>query len=524
MIIYVIFGGVLATLAVTVTAITLMFPKPLPRTLLDTHKTKPKVHSRKDLREMERGNYVNVGKDSVTGQPFILSERARTSNVLNFGPTGSGKSWLYLDRFYSADIARKDNALVIFDPQADVTDEILALCAQAGRNCIVYPGQGFNPLRGGPGSASHRANIFANVLGQVLEVSADGMYYVRRTQSFIRHLVPLYERAESQPMIIRELYLLAQDKSLCERLAARAAGSPEAAEYRATVGRWSEADFKHDLTGLCSVIEELSLGSRGYFYNQRFAPSLSEAIEAKSVIIIREGNTEHTPGRTAGLFFMAILQDYIIHRPKNSANHFIVVYIDEAHFYLNPGFRSFISTNRKKNTALHLAFQTLEQTEPYRTTITGGAKTWLVHGGLQYEDARVVADNIGRRLYSFKSTSRSALSMAEGESDSPQYDYLMQPSEIRDLPWDRVLVLETSGGETQALRTLIKEPWRPTESITYEEPSLPENFVFPPAAWEEEQADIAGARPPRGINLVKGDDFPDADESSFEAADRAANW
>lgn len=463
--------------------------RPQPdRELIDTFKVRNEPYSQHQLHEATRGQFIELGYDRATHQSAILAENERCMNVLNLGPTGTGKTSYFVSSFLWRDIARSDNAVVVFDATRGLTSSVLAMAREFHRPVRVFPDAGFNPL-GGAGSARERAAAFADLLAQTPEVSGGASdYYSQVEQLFVRVIVPLFEAAYREPMVLRELLELAASEDRRLRLLADAGICPEAAEYHLHFDDWSAPDWKRNLSGLITFLDRLTVGKRAFLYNQRTAVSLEEAIEGKELILIREGGERHSQDRTLGLLFMVALQRYAASRDVARSPHLISVYLDEAHIYFNPNFPTFIATSRQKRLALQLGFQNFAQFAPFTETVISNARTWLVHGGLTFEDATLVANNIGQRQYvdhsiQYPAATHQGAVAQPTRQDSLVYDYLIRPHEIQGMAGDALLALSVRDREVEAMRLLKKPHPLSLDLCAFEEPSV--SVYAPPTIWDE---------------------------------------
>lgn len=446
-------------------------------------KVKPRVYSKGELEGLKEGNFAIIGEDYHTRQMVVLPEHVRRANLLNIGPSGSGKTYYMLHTLIARDIAAKTNSVVIFDNQGDLIDTVIALCQKAGREYVVLPDAGFNPL-GGEGSARDRAETFADLLAQSAETSseADSRYYIEQSQAFVRAMIPLFERAYSVPMMLQELVYLCKFAPLRERVRKDAGPCPEAEDYALYVATISPSKLDKVTSGLVATIQKLTVGSRIALHNVRDGASLEACLRQGKVVIIREGGTRHSKDRPLGLLYMLRLQHAILAREPFPANPgpFVSIYMDEAYRYFHQEFGEFINTCRKFNAALHLGFQTVEQLRPDINAILGGCGTWVIHGRLLAPDAEMVAENIGRRLFALKSIGQSASSGRGGmsQTETTGYDYLIPPHYIRYLPQDVLLLISLEEREAAAVRTIKKPSRSVLNTAHYHSPPV---RPYPPA-------------------------------------------
>lgn len=352
-------------------------------------KLKARRLSAHDLEALKDGNYAILGRDQHTQQDVILPQAVRCQNVINLGPVGAGKTFYFLFSSLWRDLAYRLNTVIVFDSQYDLTEWVLALCRRFARTVVVFPAAGYNPLGEG-GSARARAATFASLFEQAAEAGRGdgGIYYTREAALFILCIVPLFEAAYHQPMILQELLMACRRREYRERILTDAGLCPESANYRLYFETTPESELKKQLSGLENFIARLTIEERVDRYNQRTAPTLAQLIEEKAVIVIREGGSAGTVRRAAGLLWMVGLQEYVLHRDLAGApgsTHPINVYCDEAYLYLNANFADTISQSRKHSVAFHLGFHSFEQlnaiTRGHARIIANACRTWIVQVG-----------------------------------------------------------------------------------------------------------------------------------------------
>jgi hypothetical protein len=471
-------------------------------------KTRPIRYTSAQLAARRRGCFAEFGEDFHTHQPFILPEELRRANFLTLGPSNSGKTFYMLHALMWRDIRYRDNAVVVFDSQRDLTESVIALCREVGREFVVFPDATYNPL-GGEGSARDRAEAFADLIAQSAEtaIDAESRYYLSQEQDFIRVMIPLFEAAYRQPMILQELVILCKRGDVRARLRRAAGPCPEGGAYDLYVDTVSAARIEKILSGLVSTIQKLTVGSRISLHNARYTQTIAECLRQRKVVIIREGGVKTSRFRPLGLMYMIALQNAILARNPFPADPgpFVAIYMDECYKYFNRDFDEFINSNRKFNCALHLGFQTMAQLRPHASEILDGCATWAIHPRLLAEDAQIVADNIGQRLFSLKSISHSASQGKGGlsQTETTGFDYLIPPHYIRNLPERFLLLLSVEGRETAAVRTIVKPAAHPLETSAY---SAQQVGPYPPQTiWDEQDiAAATAAAPPSGTAAAPG--------------------
>ena len=409
----------------------------------------PPLPTPRQIETLQTGNFALVGtvRDAKVLTPCILTENVRTLNTLNIGPIGVGKTRYMLSAFVEKDIATPGNAVVIYDPQRDLTSEIVSLCLSYGRKYTIFPDVGFNPLAGS-GSTENRARLFADLYGQISRSGQQGggVFFSELVQTFILLIIPLFEAAYQKPMTLQELLLVAVHEGFRQRLIQDAPAGNEKMEYLYAFdpNLWKAKKFEENLTGIRIFIQRIYAAQDGLknLLNTRNAPTLEECIEQMQVIIIRAGGYPNTVGAALGQLFQVSLQSYIERRDIDVSHHFISIFMDELPMYLNDNFKTLVSTSRKQRVSLFMGFQQIKQLYPYEDVITGNTKTWFVHNGLGGEETKYIAETIGEREYMvFSSSIPRDVRQSPSDTLSPSFGHTLTPSEIRNIPQEQVLVL-----------------------------------------------------------------------------------
>lgn len=440
-----------------------------------------------------QGNFADLGRYAdprLAPRRCVLDEDTRCRNMVILGPTGAGKSSWMMATSLASDIAMRGNSVFVFDAEGDVTPQIEMLAASSGRDLLVYPDIGFNPLNLVKTNAQDRARTFNDVLGRVVQAGADAHYYLQRQQLFVRQVVPLYESVYRQPMILRELWELCLSKERRIQLKNDAGVSRFAQDYQQSVGAWSDAEHARYVSGLVNFIDTICAGEYAHFYNQRHAPTIEDTINRQEVCVIREGGDRETEGHLRGLLYMVALQEAT--KQRSASSHFLALYIDEFHRYLTPAYLPFLVTSRKRRVAQTLAFQTLGQlsdgsTIEYASTIMTNAMTCVIHSGISAKDAEFFADSIGKGQYEFTSTTETP-----GTTQLPSvrreiaYDYHFHPRDIRYLDPRNVLVLTVRDRGLDVPR-LVEKP-QPLKIVPGKYVPPHPAPIAPPSVWDERPA------------------------------------
>jgi TraM recognition site of TraD and TraG len=451
----------------------------------------PPLPTLSQIEPLQKGNFVQVGttNDKKGSIPYILTEDVRKLNVLNLGPIGAGKTKYMLSTCIQKDIATPGNAVVIYDPQRDLTNDIVSLCFRYGREVTIFPDAGFNPLAGS-GSTTNRARLFADLYAQLSKSGQQGggIFYSELAQTFILLVIPLFEAAYQKPMTLQELLSVAENKGFRQRLMNDAPPGYEKMSYQSAFGSWKDQKFEDNLTGIPIFIRRIVAEEPlNNLLNQRNAPTLEQCIERRQVIIIRAGGYPNTIGATVGLLFQVSLQSFIERRNTDVSNHFISIYMDELPMYLNENFKTLVATSRKQKVSLFMGFQQIKQLYPYEDVITGNTKTWFVHNGLGGEETEYIAKTIGEREYMVYSSSIPRdVRQSPSDTQSPSFGHIITPTEVRNIPQEQVLMLSVKplrDREVDHPRFLIKPTLNELQAAIAQRPysyAAPAISPYPP--------------------------------------------
>ena len=440
-----------------------------PQSLTDTN-----------IEKLKTGHAVELGAmQEKNERPYVLPEAARYMNVLNIAPIGAGKTSFMMRTFVLKDIEDGNNAVVIYDPQRDLTSKIVSLCKAFKRDYVIFPDCGFNPLAG-YGEATERAAMFADLYGQVSRSGKEGggIYYSELAQTFIQIVIPLFEAAYNEPMTLQELLLLVENLNFRQKLVQDAPPGYEKMAYTASFGKWNEDDFRKNLSGIPTFIRRLTIRPPlNNLLNQRHSPTLRECIAKKKVIIIRAGGYPNTIGASVGQLFQISLQTYIEHRDETGdPMHLMSLYMDEAHMFLNDNFHTLVATSRKQHVSLFLGFQTISQLHPYEGVVMDNVRTWCIHGGLGYEECDYISQNIGEvpRMVYGMNTPKDSNQGAGSVSEQLLYMRQLRPEAIKRLQDFQLLLLSTNPlrpRKSDEYRILIKPTLEYLDTLIAQYPS-----------------------------------------------------
>lgn len=416
----------------------------------DIEDNSPESFTQTDIGMLKTNHSVELGtmQEGRYEKPYILPEVARFNNILNIAAVGTGKTRYMMRTFVLKDIQDGDNAVVIYDPQRDLTSEIVSLCQAYGREFVIFPDCGFNPLAG-YGEASERAMLLADLYGQVARSGKEGggIYYSELAQTFVQLVIPLFEAAYNVPMTMQELLLVTENAHFREKIVNEAPPGYEKQAYLGTFGSWKDDEFRKNLTGISIFIRRLTVKPPlNNLLNQRDAPMLGECIARKKVVIIRAGGYPNTIGASLGQLFQISLQSYIEHRNETGdPMHFMSLYMDEAPMYLNDNFHTLVATSRKRRVSLFLGFQTISQLHPYENVVMDNVRTWCIHGGLGYEECDFISKNIGEvpRIVYGTNTPKDINNGSGSTSEQLLYMRQLRPEDIRRISQDKLLLLST---------------------------------------------------------------------------------
>jgi hypothetical protein len=498
---------IIAVICVIVLVLVKMFEKPrLEPRLYDRTNTQPAKLSSTQISYRQQGQSVIFGTCKDTGQPVIQTEEERTMNTLFVGPNGVGKTSHLVSTAIMQDIEHGDNAVIIFEGKNSkrLVGTIQALCSTYKRELKIFPDMGgYNPLGVGK-DAAERASLFADMLSLAGQGGESNPYFLQQQQAFINAIVPLYEHAYHQRIIVEEMRKLCTSKEYREMLLEKGSPSREATNYKTDFGAYRVSDFGEKLSGLSAFISGFYIGGgiqgRAELYNTRNAESLSDAIDRKCVIIVREGGARGTSEHPLGILYLTELMRYARER---TTRHLVSLYLDELHFFLSPSYAQFLATSREARIAQYLGFQSFGQLEKFGKEIAldirTNCRTWIVHNGLKYEDCVIVSNEIGQRAHIVYSQSKGVNSTSEGSQGARLEDkYLYTPYQVQSIDENDVLYLSIEGRHVAPTRLVRKPPRLRDDDYTYNPPKF---SSYPPlTVWEIEEmkATQQPPTPPKG--------------------------
>lgn len=473
------------------------------RRLVDNRAVIPKRRTRKELKRDTKGNYLHIGRIvplenqhtflldlllrifHLPPRDFLLTENARTYHVVSVGKTGTGKSWMFFDMIRQ-DIEKEDNALFICDPQGEQTEYIIALCQNNHKNYVVLPDAGFSFTKG-PGLPVERAfdliDIYLETSGAAREGAAS--YYTSMVTRFVRPYFCMFEKAFGRAPTPYELELACHKAEYREIVYERVMASDEAKEYKMLIrDNWKEKDYYEFLSNFANWLVRVEYGKYAQMYNLPDAPAIGEYLDKKYVVILRNvGREKSHPEHVHGLLPMKCLEQYF--NARRIGEHFIGVYIDEAHRYFLPSFMDMLNTCRKKNVAVHMAFQYFHQFGEFYNDIHESVRTMFVHPGLSAPSARIIQENAGTRKFEKTSISRP-IGGAKDEgsiSTTTVYDFLYKDVDIMHMREDEVFVISVEGRGLQAPIKVRKPKYERIMPAVYLEPEW--KLGAPPNIYEE---------------------------------------
>lgn len=356
------------------------------------------------------------------GKPITLSAEERSRHVHIVGASGTGKSKL-MESMIRQDILA-GRGLCLIDPHGTLADAIVQFCASrqlqgARRIHVIEPADagwsvGFNPLRlDGVTEAAARVDAMVSACAQVWGG----------------------ENATSTPLLKKCLRAVFYALAVREQTLLEAVELINSTDPRATRRLLTEnlPDYVFD-----SLWRDFNGLSRREFAEQ-FASTNNRLIEFLSSPIVRRivGQREHaldlkqimdngeilivnlaprsslSPDNarllgtllTSELFLLALARDEDIARRRP-----FYLYIDECYDYLTSDIERMLDQTRKFGLHLVLAHQRLGQlrdrSEAIYNGVMGGGQTKIVFGGLEDDDAEIMARQIMRDSFNLERPKR----------------------------------------------------------------------------------------------------------------------
>lgn len=341
-------------------------------------------------------------------EEVYLPAEVRETHMHVLGVSRRGKS-KFLEHLIRQDILN-GNGLCLIDPHGFLYDEIVQWCAvwgidQTRKIALLNPSEegwtfGFNPLAVGEGiELSFCVDAMVNAVAQVW-----GGEDLNKTPTLKRCLRAIFMVLAERGLTLYEALDLANER---DPHGVREFITREIDDetYGEQWGSWNDLakrefrDFfmstQNRLMEFVSAgIVRLILGQQEHVIDWRKCMDDGDVI---LVNLARKGRLSHENARLLGTLIVNDLFVKAQTRPEGSRPFY--VYIDECSRYINEDIGYILNEGAKFGLHLILAHQHLSQLKKeagehvYRDVMTS-AQTKVVFGGLEYDDARIMVENV----------------------------------------------------------------------------------------------------------------------------------
>jgi len=341
------------------------------------------------------------------GGPVYLPEELRATHMHVVGASGRGKS-KFLAHLIQQDIKEK-RGLCLIDPHGQLVEEIIAWCATHGLDRgrkirIIEPADphrsfGFNPLSFGSDTVvsvavDFLAKAFAQVWGGE---DTTKMPLLRRV---LRNV--LYVLAVRKLTLLEAPYLLATDdtdnvrKHLTENLP-DSVFQAEWDEFNNLNRRDRTEQFLSTRNRMIEFLSDELI--RAIVGQRQDLIDFRRCMDEGDIVLVNlagQGRLSPDSARLIGTLMVNDLFFKARGRPKGSRPFYL--YIDECYDFLNEDIERILDQCRKFGLHLILSHQRLGQLrregEHIYNAVMGGAQTKIIFGGLEAEDAELMAKNV----------------------------------------------------------------------------------------------------------------------------------
>ena len=341
-----------------------------------------------------------------------LTDKERTRHVHVVGATGSGKS-KFLEHMIRQDIGRR-RGLCLIDPKGSLADDVEAWCASRGlgrtrRIHLVKPGEGgwtagFNPLRLDRGEVPN-VRVDATVAACAQVWGGEDLNETPRLKKILRAL--FFALAVRHLTLAEAPYLLrAGDPDGTRRMLTT--GLPDSVFQfiwddlntlsRREFSEYAESTVSRIAQFLTSPSVRLMLGQRSSAIDFR------QVMDEGDIVIVNlglRGGFSREDARVVGALVINDLFLTALGRDEATARrHPFTLYVDEAHDFLSGDVEGLLDRTRSLGLHAVLAHQRLGQLtsrgDNIYSAVMGSTRTKIVFGGLQDDDAAVMARELMR--------------------------------------------------------------------------------------------------------------------------------
>lgn len=346
-----------------------------------------------------------LGFDVDTGRPVEANPVHRTTHMHVVGAPGTGKSKL-LESMIRGDILDGQGVCVV-DPSGHLYGDLLRWIPDQRslrkRNIILIdPSQdewtvAFNPMKRGTTDVAYRVDTLLEACNKAW--GGAGFDQTPRLKKCLRLIfTTLVERELS---LADSHYFVSPNQVDVRKYLTHELANPMFREQWATYHAFKPAEYYEEFSSSINRLVEF-LGPdriRRMFCQTELTLDFRKVMDEGAVVLVNlsEGGTlARLQARTLGALIVADLWLAAQGREKGARPFYL--YVDEFARYVTKDIGTMLDEGRKYGLHLILAHQHLAQLaeeDPYvYGSVMGSARTKVVFGGLQHDDAKIMAQNM----------------------------------------------------------------------------------------------------------------------------------
>ena len=388
---------------------------------------------------------IVLGKDN-NGNDVFMPAKTRSTHMHVIGSTGTGKS-KFFESMIRQDILNRQG-LCLIDPHGYLFHDIIRWCETMGlrngrlaKNIVLLDPSadgwafGFNPLRGGSCEISYHVDTMVKAVSKVWGgENSDRTPLLKRALRSIFHVL-----AENELSLLEGRFLIDPVHAETRKKLTENISDPVIKQQWDYFNELKPKPFYDEFGSTINRLMEFFSSPliRAMIGQTEKVIDFRSVMDEGKVVLVNLSSSDRVSPDNARLLGSLIVNDLFMRamgRPEGSRPFYL--YIDECSLFVNEDIERILNEGRKFGLHLILAHQQLKQLkkqagEGVYDAVMGSAKTKVIFGGLSYEDAEVMANQVflgeidleeGKKSLRRKAVTGQVRiwmkSMSEGESES----------------------------------------------------------------------------------------------------------
>jgi hypothetical protein len=321
------------------------------------------------------------------------------------GKSGCGKSTLMHnlvthDAFSGAGIG-------VIDPHSDLIDDIVSTLPRSRTNDVVLADVAdrqcpvtFNPLE--CSDPQHRPLIASSVLSTLKKVFGFDETNAPRLINTLRYtLLALLEQESTTLLDVRRVLV---DKNYRKQVAGNLADEEVRSFWQDEVASWTDRYEKETMPAILNKLGQFTANpiTRAILSESKGTLDLRQVMDRGQILLVSlsQGLIGEDAATLLGSLMVAGIQQAAMSRAELGKDQREVfnLYVDEYPVYVNESFATILSQARKYGLRLTGAQQYLDQVDPALMAAMFGNVSTLVSFQLAFDDAEVIANQLGEPL------------------------------------------------------------------------------------------------------------------------------